>query len=98
MIQYDRDVLVCVGETVGEWTKQQNVCFDCLSSDNVTYIQRTHQNNTQHSSARTTRLQRKRGRRGGVSVLFRKRTHRPPLPSILLSNVRSLRNKFNELV
>ena len=90
--------IVRIGETVGEWKKQWNFYFDCFSSDIVTYIQRTHQNNTQHSSARTTRSQRKRGRCGGVLVCFRKRTHCPPLPSILLSNVRALRNKFDELV
>ena len=90
--------IVRIGETVGEWKKQWNFYFDCFSSDIVTYIQRTHQNNKQHSSARTTRSQRKRGRRGGVLARFRKRTHHPPLPSVLLSNVRPLKNKFDEVV
>ncbi len=40
---------------------------------------------------------RKRGRRGGVRQRLRKRGSRPPLPSMILSNVRSLRNKMDEL-
>ena len=40
---------------------------------------------------------RKRGKRGGVRQRVRKRGHRPPLPSITLSNVRSLSNKMDEL-
>ena len=89
---------MCIGEAVGEWTKQEKFYCIYLSSDVMTYIQRTHQNNKQHSSARTTRSQRKRGRRGGVLARFRKRTHHPPLPSVLLSNVRPLKNKFDEVV
>lgn len=45
------------------------------------------------SSAR----QRKRGRRGGVRQRLRRRGNRPPLPSIILSNVRSLPSKMDEL-
>lgn len=40
---------------------------------------------------------RKRGRRGGVRQRLRKRGSRPPLPSMILSNVRSLSNKMDEL-
>ena len=40
---------------------------------------------------------RKRGRRGGVRTRLRKRPFRPSLPSILLANVRSLRNKMDLL-
>ena len=40
---------------------------------------------------------RKRGRRGGVRSRLRRRPFRPPLPSIILSNVRSLRNKMDLL-
>ncbi len=40
---------------------------------------------------------RKRGRRGGVRQRLRKRGSRPPLPSMILSNVRSLRNKMDTL-
>ena len=45
----------------------------------------------------TKRKKRKRGRRGGVLVRFRKRTFKAPLPGIALSNARSLCNKKDEL-
>ena len=42
--------------------------------------------------------ERKRGRRGGVRLrLKRQRLRRIPLPSIILANVQSLRNKTDEL-
>lgn len=40
---------------------------------------------------------RRRGKRAGALVRFRERGLRSPLPSILLSNVRSLCNKMDEL-
>ena len=40
---------------------------------------------------------RKRGTRGGTLVRLRRRVHRPALPSLILSNVRSLANKKDEL-
>lgn len=40
---------------------------------------------------------RKRGKRGGVRLRLRNRGDRPPLPSVILSNVRSLKNKIEEL-
>lgn len=40
---------------------------------------------------------RKRGQRGGVRQRLRRRGNKPPLPSIILSNVRSLRSKSDEL-
>ncbi|CAM4571266.1 unnamed protein product [Leuciscus chuanchicus] len=44
-----------------------------------------------------TWLKRKRGRWGGVRERLRRRTNKPPLPSIILSNVRSLTPKMDEL-
>ena len=52
--------------------------------------------NHRHSNGMPVR-QRKRGKRAGALVRFRRRFTRPPLPSILLSNVRSLKNKAEEL-
>ena len=40
---------------------------------------------------------RKRGKRAGVLNRLRSRSFKPPLPSIFLSNVRSLNNKADEL-
>ncbi len=44
-----------------------------------------------------TRLRRKRGRRGGVRERLRRRSSKSPLPSVILSNVRSLAPKIDEL-
>lgn len=38
-----------------------------------------------------------RGKRGGVRQRLRRRVNNPPLPTMILSNVRSLRNKMDEL-
>eukprot|EP00745_Piridium_sociabile_P039523 TRINITY_DN74063_c0_g1_i7.p1 TRINITY_DN74063_c0_g1~~TRINITY_DN74063_c0_g1_i7.p1 ORF type:complete len:205 (-),score=14.26 TRINITY_DN74063_c0_g1_i7:424-1038(-) len=46
---------------------------------------------------RHRRLTRKRGRRAGALVRFRRRSLRPPLPAIVLANVQSVRNKTDEL-
>ncbi len=45
----------------------------------------------------TSGLRRKRGRRGGVRCRLRRRAFKTPLPSIILSNVRSLKNKLDLL-
>ena len=41
--------------------------------------------------------QRKRGQRAGCLLRIRRRSNKPPLPSILLANVQSLENKIDEL-
>ena len=46
---------------------------------------------------RSVGRRRRRGKRGGVLARLRQRTTRPALPSIILANVRSLRNKMDEL-
>ncbi len=43
------------------------------------------------------RRRKHRGRRAGIRYRLRKRAHSPPLPSILLANVRSLENKMDDL-
>ena len=43
------------------------------------------------------RRRRKRGKRGGLHARLKARASRPPLPSLLLANVRSLENKLDEL-
>ncbi|KAK0143478.1 hypothetical protein N1851_018390 [Merluccius polli] len=49
------------------------------------------------SSHSTPWLEAKKGRRSGTFARFRRRPYRPPLPALLLSNVRSLRHKMDEL-
>ncbi len=44
-----------------------------------------------------TQLRRKRGRRGGFRERLRRRSSKSPLPSVILSNVRSLAPKIDEL-
>ncbi len=46
----------------------------------------------------TSGLRRKRGRRGGVRCRLIRRPFKTPLPLIILSNVRSLKNKFEACV
>ncbi|KAK2905565.1 hypothetical protein Q8A73_009508 [Channa argus] len=43
------------------------------------------------------RRRRKRGKRGGLHARLKARASRPPLPSLLLANVRSMENKLDEL-
>ncbi|KAG1940176.1 hypothetical protein F2P79_016894 [Pimephales promelas] len=43
------------------------------------------------------RRTRRRGKRGGIRQHLRRRGNRPPLPSMILSNVRSLKRKMDEL-
>ena len=40
---------------------------------------------------------RKRGRKGGLRARLKRRMFRPPLPTVVLGNVRSLSNKTEEL-
>ena len=42
-------------------------------------------------------ITRRRGKRGGVRQRVHRRGHRPPLPTITLANVRSIKNKLDEL-
>ncbi|KAL6481971.1 hypothetical protein MHYP_G00100510 [Metynnis hypsauchen] len=48
-------------------------------------------------SRRAERPKWKRGKRGGLHASLKARATRPPLPSLLLANVRSLENKMDEL-
>ena len=44
-----------------------------------------------------THRRHRRGRRGGVRQRLRRRGHKLPLPSLTLANVRSVRNKLDEI-
>lgn len=54
-------------------------------------------NNALVNSIPTNLKPRKRGRRGGIRVRFRKRPFTPPLPSMIIGNARSIVNKIDEL-
>ncbi|KAL7879151.1 hypothetical protein AOLI_G00101250 [Acnodon oligacanthus] len=49
------------------------------------------------STGAAERPKRKRGKRGGLHARLKARATRPPLPSLLLANVRSLENKLDKL-
>ena len=53
--------------------------------------------NIYSASHSTPWLPAQKGRRSGTFARFRRRPYRPPLPALLLSNVRSLRHKMDEL-
>ena len=55
------------------------------------------QDNTQETSDGRPKFRRRRGKRAGLRVWLRKRGHRPPLPTMMMGNVRSIRNKIDEL-
>lgn len=61
-------------------------------------LQASH-NEKKYSENATTRKHRKgrRGRRSGVRVRMRRRGTRTPLPAITFGNIRSIRNKMDEL-
>jgi ribosome assembly protein 1 len=74
-------------------------------SDNILHIPRSLRINSLQAAASgilSKKQRRKRGRRGGVQRRLRKyglrdRRRLPALPTILLSNVQSIRNKMDEL-
>ena len=85
MIQYGRDELLHVLNT-------RSCTFDLsipLHEDILL-------SNDHWSSRHYDRPPRKRGKRAGALVKFRRRTTRPPLPAIVLSNVQSINNKTDE--
>ena len=83
-LQYRRDELLALQGRASHWNQDLDLFLD--SAD--------HSDSTSNSGRKSTR---KRGKRGGVRRRVRAQKTRPPLPTILLSNVRSLRNKLSEL-
>ena len=91
MHQYDRDVLLHIRDTMSECDMQPNYRFNDIVLPGQNWV------TDQPTNARGQRV-RKRGRRGGALLRLRRRNLRPPLPSMFLSNVRSLRNKTDEFL
>ena len=91
MHQYDRDVLLHIRDTMSECDMQPNYRFNDIVLPGQNWV------TDQPANARGQRV-RKRGRRGGALLRLRRRNLRPPLPSMFLSNVRSLRNKTDEFL
>ncbi len=86
---YDRDTLLNIGSSIAqrkpdfEFLNAGGLFTDTASEPFVWVAQ---------SMKRCRR--RKRGKRAGILVRLRRRAFRPPLPTILLSNVQSLDNKL----
>ena len=64
---------------------------------NLQYEPNTMPPNLELDIPKFTSHKKKRGSRGGVRNRLKKSDYRPPFPVITLSNVRSIRNKMNEL-
>lgn len=83
---YSRDALLQLNRLISADLSQDPILND-LGGD-LNFIRRNF----------VRRKRRKRGRRGGVKIRVRKRSlSRTPLPSMILGNVQSLRNKLDEL-
>ena len=89
--QYDRDVLLHIRDTMSQCDMQPNYCFNDIVLPGPNWV------TDQPPNASGQRV-RKRGRRGGALLRLRRRNLRPPLPSMFLSNIRSLRNKTDEFL
>lgn len=95
-ITYDRETLLDIRKQPYEPT------FNLLDLDNLLHLSSNQRSSLTPESGeqrgqRREKLKRRRGKRGGLHARLKARTSRPPLPSLLLANVRSLENKMDEL-
>ena len=81
-VRYERYDLLALRNS-GDVTLHLDLPSECVRSDT--------------SNSKNAKKTRKRGKRGGVRRRILNRPNKPPLPTVLLANVRSLRNKINEL-
>ena len=89
---YNREDFLLYRTSVGELNSDVSARLNLIES----MISEATQDENE-ARQQTTRKGRRRGKRGGALVRLRNRKHRPPLPSIYLANVRSLRYKMDEL-
>ena len=96
VLSYTREELLVLQPSGSEVSKEL-----LLSLNSIKNFLSLPVNSTNDEGPSSTRYQRRRGRRrgkrGGALLRLRKRNHKPPLPSIFLGNVRSLRHKIDEL-
>ena len=86
---YDRGTLLSLRDT--------NAAKAQLFADLPKELLRPPGSSWQDEDGDKPRRQRRRGRRGGARQRLRRRGNKPPLPSLILANVRSLRNKMDKL-
>ena len=84
--RYERDVLLRIFSTMNCEYRPKRLCDPRKLSAEPLWL-------TSHTHRHT----RRRGRCAGTLVKLRRRKLRPPLPCVFLSNVRSLKNKADEL-
>jgi hypothetical protein len=78
--------------------RYNNHSINFLNTDVELFIKENNLFNTINSNINLTSKQiRKRGKKDDCRLKLYQRKFKPPLPSILLSNARSIRNKTEEL-
>ncbi len=94
LITYDKGTLLYIGH------HYTNLFQDTLST-NPTWpleiLRNTEMNNGPLNNPPRRRIKKHHGKRAGIRNRLKKRAHRPPLPSILLTNVQSSENKMYDL-
>ena len=93
-VTYERDQLLHIRDTMSCEYAMKLVIQNAFPVDYTPVYRPTNSNPNTSSTVRRTR---KRGKRGGALCRLRSRSLRPALPAIVLANVRSLRNKADEL-
>ncbi|KAI4889038.1 hypothetical protein NFI96_000828 [Prochilodus magdalenae] len=98
-VSYSREALLEFGKVHHELTFSLSDFDFLLRSDTADTSQQgpAAPASGRRCSGRTERPRRKLGKRGGLHARLKARAMRPPLPSLLLANVRSLENKLDEL-
>ncbi|KAI4873821.1 hypothetical protein NFI96_014420, partial [Prochilodus magdalenae] len=98
-VSYSREALLEFGKVHHELTFSLSDFDFLLRSDTADTSQQgpAAPASGRRRSGRTECPRRKRGKRGGLHARLKARAMRPPLPSLLLANVRSLENKLDEL-
>ena len=91
-VTYERDQLLHIRDTMSCEYAMKLVIQNAFPVDNTPVY-----TNSNPKTSSTVRRTRKRGKRSGALCRFRSRSLRPALPAIVLANVRSLRNKADEL-
>ncbi len=89
---YDRHTLL----NIGSFIAQRKPDFEFLNAGAL-FTDTASEPFVWAARSRPRKRRRKRGKRAGVLVRLRRRPLRPPLPNILLANVKSLDNKLCEL-
>lgn len=97
-LTYDRNYLIRIEKLYGELDIVKSHRFDLPHEIALTAKRPWITSLVWRRRRRRRERRRKRGCRGGMKVRLRRAPHRPALPSLLVTNARSLGNKMDELV